>query len=643
MGRKKSKTDGSPDASKPKSNGEQKENGSAKTSSTQTGYLRWTLFYLVAPCCIGFLIITFLKRNGIVEDNFPLNDSFDQIFSQINETISETFLTEEAKRPGFQLSQQGAKAKYGVVIVPGFVTSGLEVWGGQPCARKHFRQRIWTAMGSATSFISDRECWSRHMSLDPFTGMDPEGIRLRAAQGFQAVDFFFANYWVFGKLIANLADVGYQPSTMTVAPFDWRLAFPLLETRDGYFTHLKSQIENLHKTKGEKVVVISHSMGALVMHYFFAWVTESERNGGGGGGKKWVDQHMHAYINLAGVHLGVPKAASALLSGEMSDTAMLGAVGSVVEQIYGRVIRRDLFTTWGSLWAMLPKGGDAIWGPGVDMCDVRSADDPLCPESKASPLITMTDEPPVVENLKDSPVPSGGSDLNTTVKELVSRQEHSTEQIIDFLLAYGGSLGPEISSGKVHSLYGKERSSSKVWHDPTRTPLPYAPNMQLFCLYGVGVETERAYYYKRNREEDNNSTDPPLIIDWTIHNDTQGVKYGGKFVDGDGSVPLVSLGYMCADAWQRRDSRLNPSNVPVYTREYSHETKFQADDPMRGGPFSADHVDLLGNVGVTEDVIRIVTGFGVDEVKTNKIVSDIEAIAEKINNNGGIPDSRQRG
>jgi phospholipid:diacylglycerol acyltransferase len=70
----------------------------------------------------------------------------------------------------------------------------------------------------------------------------------------------------WGKLIENLADVGYTPSEFSLEPYDWRLPFPLLEERDGYFTKLRMSIEALHKTTGKKVVLTAHSMGTLVAH-----------------------------------------------------------------------------------------------------------------------------------------------------------------------------------------------------------------------------------------------------------------------------------------------------------------------------------------------------------------------------------------
>lgn len=610
------------------------------------------ILYALALWITELVLVIVLKHAGVVEQEFRLDEAVKQsvlpqweqsmnILGRLNESIPLSYLTQEKKRPGFQLAQQGAKAHFPVVMIPGFVTSGLEVWYGKECARKHFRQRLWAALYGARSFLMERDCWKEHMMLDPFTGGDPEGIRLRAATGFEAVDYFMANYWVWGKLIENLADVGYSPSTMTIVPYDWRLSFPMLEKRDGYLSRLKSEIENMHRVTGKKVVLTSHSMGALLTHYFFAWVTTEAKKGGGGGGKKWVDEHLQSYINIAGSHLGVPKAATALLSGEMSDTVFLGTMGSMVEQFFGRRPRRDLWTTWGSLWSMVPKGGDGLWGSGADMCESRTTDDPFCPESgERSPLIAMTDSP------KSDTVEGQNQVLwKHCVQELLKKQSHSSESILAFLLSYGGGLGPGIAASKDFSLKGNEKPSSRTWHDPTKTPLPYAPNMEIYCLYGVGVGTERAYYYKRNFAENGESTadpshgDPPVILDSSVSKTEQNVQYGVRYADGDGSVPLLSLGYICVDAWNRTNSGLNPSRSAVFTREYKHQAEFLVDDPMRSGPRGSDHVDILGNVDMMNDFLRIVTDFENLKVKENKIVSHIERIAAQINSQprgGGI-------
>jgi phospholipid:diacylglycerol acyltransferase len=63
----------------------------------------------------------------------------------------------------------------------------------------------------------------------------------------------------------------------------------------------------------------------------------------------------------------------------------------------------------------------------------------------------------------------------------------------------------------------------------------------------------------------------------------------------DGTVPLLSLGYMCAPSggWTKYADLYNPGRSPVITREYLHQVSDNALD-VRGGPKASDHVNLLG-------------------------------------------------
>ena len=72
----------------------------------------------------------------------------------------------------------------------------------------------------------------RHMSLNATTAADPDGIKVRAATGFEAADYLVGGYWVWAPLIENLADLGYEASNMYMAAYDWRLPFEHLEARD---------------------------------------------------------------------------------------------------------------------------------------------------------------------------------------------------------------------------------------------------------------------------------------------------------------------------------------------------------------------------------------------------------------------------
>ena len=241
--------------------------------------------------------------------------------------------------------------------------------------------------------------------------------------------------------------------------------------------------------------------------------------------------------------------------------------------------------------------------------------------------------------------------VGDAIRDFSSRNHHTVDHVTNFLRKWGGGWGPKMASARYHSFDPQEKPSPSTWHDVSRTQLPYAPNMKIYCLYGVGLDTERAYYYKRNTGDsgaDNQShskvpVDPPFVLDTSVNDPANKVIHGVKYTDGDGSVPLLSLGYMCADAWRRKETGLNPSGADVVVREYKHKQELMFDDPMRGGPYSGDHVDLMGNLDMMEDFLKVVSGFEIETVQ-DKVVSDIFEIATKIAKHprGGLPQKRRR-
>ena len=74
------------------------------------------------------------------------------------------------------------------------------------------------------------------------------------------------------------------------------------------------------------------------------------------------------------------------------------------------------------------------------------------------------------------------------------------------------------------------------------------------------------------------------------------------------------------DGW-RPDGPLNPAGASVTTREYAHQRK--AGFSARGDPVAADHVDVLGNAELIEDVLAIAAGRGVEP----RILSDSRRVA----------------
>ena len=146
----------------------------------------------------------------------------------------------------------------------------------------------------------NKEKWISAMMLDPITGLDSAGAKIRPAEGIDAASTFIQGYWLWwvrrgvsgvprwrptwnrSKIVENLAVINYDTNNLHLSPYDWRLSFWNLEERDGYFSKLKTTIEGfkwviyrLHtlnrsklgdrKRHKRKVVIVAHSMGSTVM------------------------------------------------------------------------------------------------------------------------------------------------------------------------------------------------------------------------------------------------------------------------------------------------------------------------------------------------------------------------------------------
>lgn len=80
---------------------------------------------------------------------------------------------------------------------------------------------------------------------------------------------------------------------------------------------------------------------------------------------------------------------------------------------------------------------------------------------------------------------------------------------------------------------------------------------------------------------------------------------------------------MCTHGWKM--PIYNPAGIDVITHEIKHEP--MAFDP-RGGPTTADHVDILGSSELNEALLDVATGHG-HRVK-DKFVSRIREYASRI-------------
>ena len=475
------------------------------------------------------------------------------------------------------------------------------------------------------AMVLDKASWKRHIMLDKDTGLDPPGIKLRAAQGFAAADVFITGYWIWNKILENLATIGYDPTNAFTAAYDWRLSYLNNEIRDQYFTRLKAHIDVAKSVSGLKVVLLSHSMGSQVLYYFFIWV---EAEGYGNGGPNWVNDHIEAWINISGCMLGAVKDVPAVLSGEMRDTVQLNQFAVYgLEKFLSRNERAEIFRAMPGISSMLPIGGEAVWGDGIS-----------APDDRPGQNYTFGN----FLNFKESN--STRFPKNLTVQEALPYLFNHTEQW------YVDQIKTSYSHGVAHSKKEVERNQldPRKWINPLETRLPLAPNMKIYCFYGVGKPTERAYYY---REDDPLANGTSVMIgkcvlrddlwsklmassDQTLSTADGWVEHGVVMGEGDGTVNLLSSGYMCSRGWKIK--RYNPANIPVVAYEMPHEPdRFSP----RGGPNTGDHVDILGRSSLNDLILRVAGGKG--HLITDSIFSDIQSYARKVKIYNEEPDEEE--
>ncbi|KAL4244981.1 (4-O-methyl)-D-glucuronate--lignin esterase [Abortiporus biennis] len=373
---------------------------------------------------------------------------------------------------GEEIASRGLDAKYPVVLIPGIISTGLESWSTSPEFRTFFRQKLWGGFPMISQVTFNREKWMAALMLDPVTGLDPPGVKVRAAEGIDAASSFIQGYWLWSKIVENLAVVNYDTNNLHLAPYDWRLSYYNLEERDGYFSKLKSTIEGFKKRENRRVVLVPHSMGSTVVLYFFKWV-ESPLHGKGG--PHWVEENIEAVISIAGTYLGVTKAMAAFLSGEMKDTVQMNPAGAyVLERFFSRKERQRLFRSWAGSASMWIKGGDAVWGNST-----FAPDDVLNSTHSHGELIAFRQS-----------VSEQDSTLSNMTADAAGAWilEH-TPTDFQRMIATNYSYGIERDEAQLK----KNNLDQTKWTNPLEIQLPNAPSTKIYCVYGHGKDTEVSF------------------------------------------------------------------------------------------------------------------------------------------------------
>ena len=206
-------------------------------------------------------------------------------------------------------------------------------------------------------------------------------------------------------------------------------------------------------------------------------------------------------------------------------------------------------------------------------------------------------------------------DRNLTVDEAMEYLFNTTEDWFQDQVKRSYSHGVAHTTAEVEA----NEEDPRKWINPLETRLPLAPNLKIYCFYGVGKPTERAYYYR--------SPDLPALTNLNLTIDTgltQGaIDHGILLGEGDGTVSLLSTGYMCNRGWKYK--RYNPAGTKITVVEMPHEP--ERFNP-RGGPNTADHVDILGRQTLNDLILRVAAGRG--DTINDYVVSNIEEYASKV-------------
>ncbi|KAI0364420.1 LACT-domain-containing protein [Pilatotrama ljubarskyi] len=530
---------------------------------------------------------------------------------------------------GEKIAERGLSAKHPVVLIPGIISTashsclvrsirgsypgqGLESWSTSRDYRAFFRKKVWGGFSMISQVTFNRDKWIASLMLDPITGLDPPDAKVRAAEGIDAASSFIQGYWLWSKIVENLAVVNYDTNNLHLAPYDWRLSYYNLEERDGYFSKLRATIEG----------------------FVLKWVESPEH---GRGGPDWVENHIEAFISIAGTHLA--KAMAAFLSGEMKDTVQINPAGAyVLERFFSRSERQKLFRSWAGSASMWIKGGDDVWGNAT-----WAPDDLDNATHSHGALISFRQNSPALEGEQGL--------FNMTSSAAGTWILERTPVSFQKMMASNYSFGIERD---VEKLKANNADFTK-WTNPLEIQLPHAPSMKIYCVYGHGKETERSYWYTQQQYEydeiqpdtpsavcSDDTADsaanctshrPPLDLplarktfidaEYTDESVRPRIMNGVKMGEGDGTVSLLSLGAMCVEGWKRE--RWNPAGIEVVTVELPHNPVTTI---PRGGGTTSDHVDILGSLALNEIILKVATG-AAHEVQ-DSFVSNIREYAKRI-------------
>jgi len=228
---------------------------------------------------------------------------------------------------GSPRSAGGAARVHPVILVPGDGGSQIEAKLNKTevvhywCSKTSDWYDLWLNIEQMLTLLVS--CWVDNVRLvydpDTHTTSDSPGVETRIP-GFgntTSVEFIdksmrsFSTY--FALIVAGLVPQGYnRGENIHGAPYDFRRA---ANEHGEYFKNVKALIEETFERNNEtSVVLVCHSMGSIMMHYFLQQQTQA-----------WKDKHVRALITLAGVWGGTARALKVFALGDNLDSWFLNS------------------------------------------------------------------------------------------------------------------------------------------------------------------------------------------------------------------------------------------------------------------------------------------------------------------------------
>lgn len=221
-----------------------------------------------------------------------------------------------------------------IVLIPGDGASVLEIKYDKPtvphwlCAKSSHNkwERLWVP-NPAELLPKKIDCWSEKIKLR-YNATDVDnapGVEIRAMPGRDGLEL------IRGVSKSNVYRMLEAFEDFTVATYDFRLS---PKGNPTFLLEVKAMVEDAYEKTQSKVVLMTHSLGALFGHYFLTRVVDEQ----------WKDTFIEAWIPISPAYGGVILGLKQLISGDTGGIPWLS----------GKDLKEEQRSYESSLW-LLPR------------------------------------------------------------------------------------------------------------------------------------------------------------------------------------------------------------------------------------------------------------------------------------------------